>query len=323
MRKWIIDVSSWQVLAPEQWATMVANGLSGVIIKACQADTFVDSRLEEHLGHVRFHNLPFGLYQWVDPTRPPAAQADFFLALVDKYQPTFAAADFEQYWANWQEWYDKIVLHKNVPLTVIPSEAIFSNAQAYLSYLVARLKVNFVGYSAAWYIHDYCPPLIGLLNNYPFWNASYLSWNKPSMAYTELDAFIANLAPGQGFLPAGGTRWEMWQISPGLPLPGLPGLDFDLTRDDTVFDQFFGGQANPPYHPINPGPAFKQYQVIATAGLRVRSTPAMADNNLYILKYGAIVVVYEVQNGWARIKPDQQEWCSMQWLQELKPPPGP
>lgn len=58
--------------------------------------------------------------------------------------------------------------------------------------------------------------------------------------------------------------------------------------------------------------------MIATLGLRVRSSPAVDPNNyLYALQYGTIVVAYEGQNGWARIKPDQQEWCSMEWLEEI------
>jgi len=319
MRRWIIDLSSWQVLAPEQWATMVANGLSGVIVRACQSDAFVDSRLDEHIGHARFHNLPFGLYQWVDPTRSASGQADFFLALVDKYQPAFAAADFEQYWASWEEWYNKIVLHKDIHLAVLPADAIFSNAQAYINYLVARLKLPFVGYSAAWYVNAYCPRLSSLLNSYSFWNASYVSWNRASMTYAEFDTFTAKLTPAQGFLPGGGTRWEIWQINSHLPLPGLPALDIDLTRDDATFAQLFGGENVQPYHPDEPKePTFKQYRVTATAGLRVRSSPGIASNNfLYSLNYGTIVVVYQVQNGWARIKPDQQEWCSIQWLEEI------
>jgi len=319
MRKWIIDLSTWQVLTPVQWATMVANGLSGVIIRASQSNAFVDNRLDEHVGHARFHNLPFGLYQWIDPTRSPSAQADFFLALVDKYQPAFTVADFEQYWASWAEWYNKVVLHQDVQLTVLRAGAIFTNAQAYISYMVTRLKIPFVAYSGAWYINGFCPQLVDLLNNYPYWNASYVSWNKASMTVAEFDAFIANLAPGPTFLPRGGTRWDMWQISSHLPLPGLPALDIDLVKDDAVFNQLFGGQGGPPYNPGgNGGQVFKQYRVIATLGLRVRSSPAVAPNNyLYTLKFGTIVVAYQVQNGWARIKPDQQEWSSMQWLEEI------
>jgi GH25 family lysozyme M1 (1,4-beta-N-acetylmuramidase) len=320
MRKWIIDVSSWQTMVtPEQWATMVANGLSGVIMRACQSNAFVDSRLDEHLGHAKFHNLPYGLYQWVDPTRSPSAQADFFLALVDKYQPAFAAGDFEQYWSNWQDWNNKMVLHQKVELAVLPADDIFSNAQGYVNYMTTRLKVPFVGYSGAWYLNGFCPKLAGLLNNYAYWNASYVPWNQASMTYAEFDVFTANLTPGASFLPAGGTRWDIWQITSHLPLPGLPPLDIDLTRDDATFDQLFGGQGGQPYHADNSkGPVFNQYRVTATVGLRVRSTPVVAsDNYLYTLKYGTIVVAYEVQNGWARVKPDRQEWCSMQWLDQI------
>ena len=319
MRKWIIDVSSWQILTPEQWATMVANGLSGVIIRACQSNAFVDSRLEEHIGHAKFHNLPYGLYQWIDPTRSPSAQADYFLALIDKYRPTCAAADFEQYWASWEEWYNKIMLHQDVQLTVLPAQTIYSNAKAYINYVVSRLKVPFIGYSGAWYIKAYCPKLINLLNNYSYWNASYVTWNKASMTYDEFDGFTANLVPAAAVLPDGGTRWDVWQISSHLPLPGLPSLDIDLTKDDDTFTQLFGGQEVQPYHPDDhKGETFTQYQVIATAGLRVRSSPALDPANiLYALNYGTVVTVYEEANGWARIKPDQQEWCATQWLEEV------
>ena len=319
MRKWIIDISSWQSMTPEQWATMVANGLSGVVIRACQSNAFADSRLDEHIGYAKFHNLPYGLYQWVDPTRSPSAQADFFLALVDKYQPACAVADFEQYWTSWEEWYHKVTLHQDIELTVLPAVGIFSHAQAYVSYIVTRLKVPFVVYSWAWYVKGFCPQLISLLNNYPYWNASHVSWNKASMTYDEFNAFTTNLTPGATFLPTGGARWDIWQITSHLPLPGLPPLDIDLAKDDATFAQLFGGQGVQPYHPDNKKtPAFKHYRVIATEGLRVRSSPAVAsDNYLYTMKYGTILVAYEVQNGWARIKPDQQEWSYMQWLEAI------
>jgi hypothetical protein len=276
--------------------------------------------LEDHIGHAKYLNLPFGLYHWVDPTRPAAAQADYFLTLVNKYKPVFAAGDFEQYWSSWQEWYNKYTLGQNVELSVISPARIYDTSSAYITYLARKLKIPFVGYSAAWYINGFCPQLMSVLNNYPYWNARYLNWAKASMTFAEFGAFIANLQLSSPMLPRNATRWDMWQISPHLPLPNLPGLDIDIVKDDNTFIKLFGGLGSPPYiPPVPPPPAYKQYRVTATIGLRVRSTPVVAYNNyLYTLKYGTLVTAYEVKNAWARIKPDQQEWCSMEWLQEIK-----
>jgi len=319
MRKWVIDVDVWHDIKPEQWTSMISNGLSGVIIRAAQADTFVDNLLAVHVGNAKYYNLPFGLYQWVDPTRPAKAQADYFLALINKHQPVFAAGDFEQYWTSWQEWYNKYTLGQNVDLSVISPAQIYNTSSAYITYLAGKLKIPFVAYTAAWYINGFCPQLMSLLNNYPYWNARYLNWNKSSMTFAEFQAFIADLQPSSPMLPHGCTHWEIWQISPHLPLPNLPALDIDLVKDDTTYIKVFGGLGSPPYiPPTPPAPVYKQYRVIATIGLRVRSTPVVASTNyLYTMQYGTVVTAYEVQNGWARIKPDQPEWCSMQWLQEI------
>jgi hypothetical protein len=73
------------------------------------------------------------------------------------------------------------------------------------------------------------------------------------------------------------------------------------------------------YTPTPPLDEYPIYSAVvnARAGLNVRNKPDLSGKKLYALPVGTIVYVWEVQNGWAAIEQDRNEWVYATYLTRL------
>ena len=71
-----------------------------------------------------------------------------------------------------------------------------------------------------------------------------------------------------------------------------------------------------PEEPSEPEPEFDEL-IVTDYALTVRNGPAQRFYAIRYLRRGTMVEVYEIIEGWARISPDKQEWCSTTRLKSL------
>ena len=74
------------------WQAVKEAGISFVIIKAggvfsLTGKCYTDNLLDDHVNGARSVNIPFGLYWFFLPFTPVETQANYFLELVNQYQP--------------------------------------------------------------------------------------------------------------------------------------------------------------------------------------------------------------------------------------------
>jgi hypothetical protein len=319
--KWVVDLSVWQAFTPQTLQTFKQHGLAGGIIRCAQGANIIDSKLESNVKLFQDAGIPYGVYQWVDITQDPIKQANLGLYLCDKYNARFLAGDFEQYWENWQTYWDFVYNHTG-SISVAPSKKIYDVYASYTSLVTPKLgNKPFVAYSAPWFI-SYCPQLPTLLKTIKwYWNAYYPTYKDPdgdnNLSWEEFLEYFNNL-PKEVTIP--GIKTSIWQYN-YMTIESSFSVDQNIVYDDNVFKELFGDYTVPIPPVIVPPTILGVYRVTALIGLKVRSSPEALPNNLNKIRtllFNSQVNVYKIVNNWAKISPDKEEYCSMDYLKSIQ-----
>lgn len=283
-RKWIIDVSHYNPLTDTQWKILIDNGLAGAIFRA--GGSRIDPYVYQHVEMAVKYDVLFGLYYWSDPIFSRIDQLNELERLITDLGPQFICGDYEHYWKSWQQWWDIIINHQ--PGTV----EIFTHAQLdryYTKYLIAmkqlaaKYAMPVAGYSANWFINGYCKTLGYRIEEHTDVNflAEYITWRDPNedqrCSWNEFNIFLESIPPPK--LPKGMTSWGIHQYRAGLPIEGLPPLDFDYITDE-AFEFLYHGHViptpipEPEPDPITVTSPHQRWEVI-TEYVNVRSEPVV------------------------------------------------
>jgi hypothetical protein len=308
--KWVIDVSVWQNMTPAIVAELKNHNLAGVIIR-CAQGTLRDNRLTSNVKVFRDAGIPYGVYQWVDPTQDPVQQAMTALALQKETGARFIAGDFEQYWADWGQWRNKSITY------ILTDQQIYDHTHAYLDCLKSH-GAKIVGYSANWFIKGWAPSLKKLMAEIPYyWNASYITWIDPAgdnwCTWAEFEYFMQHLPKEPEPVP--GVKTAIWQIN-YMTINRTMSIDQNVIYNDAVFADLFGTELPTPYPVPDPLP-IAQGVVSAVWGLRVRSGPGVQFPHLRSLIYGTKIDIFESVAGWGKIAYGKEEWISLAWVKQI------
>ena len=312
--RWGVDISRYDDLSDAQWQTMVNNGLSFAIIRACHGSGYTDPFLPRHVAQANKYGIPFGLYQWVDITQDVQKQVDYFLHLIEQYPPKCAAADFEQYWTDWDAW-NQARLGGGGDVPTMPPDQINAFNYEYFIKIKSALSIPLISYTGAWFVNRYCPQMAAWLGQSYLWLAAYISSPAPAVSWDDFQGIVGDL--GSPVFPTGINRWDIWQFSASLPITGLPQLDLDAVASEEVYNNLF--VLSKPYKPS--GETRGKARVIAQEGLHVRAAPSLQAQILRTMPYGTLVDVEEIQDGWAHLA--DEGWCAAQWLQLIDVTPEP
>lgn len=121
--------------------------------------------------------------------------------------------------------------------------------------------------------------------------------------------WIANPDADTPAMPANWSNWGLWQYAINQTVDGVTG-GVDLNYFNTAELAKLKPFTIPLIDPVPEKPAVLwQGKVNGTNGLYVRNMPAKTGKVLRGLVYSTLVDVYQVQDTWAQISPDKQEWC--------------
>jgi len=221
-----VDVSHWQRAV--DWKTLRAAGVSFAIIKASQGVTISDPLLRANFSGARQAGMVTGVYHWVDPTLPSAAQVEHFFKTCQGLDFDFAALDVEQHWQSWQEWARNQVVQRVLPrrISTVAREA----AEA----VRAATDKQVVMYTRSSFVQEYALPMQAWLPEWPLWLAYYPY--TAGRVWTTWEKLITDHLPqGPGpKLPAGCKNWRFWQFSAEkFVLPGaVSPLDLNYFNGD-------------------------------------------------------------------------------------------
>lgn len=236
-----VDVSRWQPSV--NWATLKANGVEFVFIKATQGNYTVDTMLRSHVEGANAAGLIVGLYHWCDPLVNAESQALYFVNNTRGLKFHMVAADVEQFWADWQEWSSG-----NITKYISP-DAISNNARTILNVWKQELNVPAVLYSRASFIHGFARPMLNWVCQWPLWMAHYPY--APGRIQTTWEVFKTQYRPSIAgpSMPTGCTNWTFWQFTGDkFILPGVTtALDVNYFNGDLAqLRQFVKLDTTPP-----------------------------------------------------------------------------
>jgi len=293
----------------------------------------VDSQFLKNASILANSGMPIAAYHWIDPTVDADQQvANTLNTLRTSGLPVLAIfADFEQWWSNWDQWYKAILKELSWNLVSrFSANKLSGHAKQVLEGLAASEWKTF-GYTRASFVDEFAPEASSWIPEFRWWLAHYISIDKQTLSWAE---FKARILPLVDFLPAMPPGLARDQVV-GHQFTGdklfLPGLYEDVFRierakaDINFFDEDFmieiGAVPNP-----NPLPE-PLHEAIVTASprLNVRSGPSTSHPILYKLMEGEPVKIAELNNGWARLRSFEEEWCSADFLHivdEDSPDPG-
>lgn len=323
--KWFSDISHYNKLPPTQMSELMQNGCIGFIIKAGQGLSFEDVSVATHVQTCKTIGAPYGIYHWPDPIKGNArGQAQFAIDLAKKHGARFVCPDIEQYWMDWEEWYNIVVLHQPGTLRTFSPEQLTRFYTDYLRELktinVQSLKLPIMTYSAMWFIHGYCRALAPVIRDYSddYWNAAYIQWRQldqdHNVTWEEFRLTIETLVVPTKYMPNGISRWTAWQIAI-LPRPGFGSLDIDVITEEGAakyFGEYIPPEPEPEPEPDPiPVPTSLQMKVIADA-LNIRSGPNAKYKDIGDLHKGDIVNVINVFGNPLWIEFEPGKFCCAQ-----------
>lgn len=107
-RPTVLDISFYQIQA--NFATMLNNGVSGVIIRAGQ-NNWPDSSAFTFMTNATKEGMPFGSYFFYDSRRQPREQAELWASVIDRFDTKlWCWADYEENYGGayggWRSFYD-------------------------------------------------------------------------------------------------------------------------------------------------------------------------------------------------------------------------
>lgn len=208
-----VDVSYWQQTV--DWALLKSVGVEYAFIKATQGNYMTDSMMLKHLEGAQKAGLITGLYHWCDPTVGDEAQAQYFVQQTKGLSYSFAVADMEQHWADWNEW------RQGKVTKILSPDRINKNGQTILNYWNQNLKVRTVLYTRGSFVREYAKSAAWVCG-YPLWLAHYPYAS--GRIKTTWEVFKTQYKPGISapFLPPGCSSWTFWQFTGDkFILPGI------------------------------------------------------------------------------------------------------
>lgn len=319
LNKLVVDIARYTAGVDPQ--ALLDGSVQMVILKA--DDMFaVNGKALKNAG------VPIAVYHWVDPTRDANQQATQTLELIkNSGLPVLAIfADFEQYWARWDEWYQAIAGTISWSrVSRMGGDKLSSHAKLVFDAFKASGKKT-VGYTRASFVKEYAPQAATWMPEYKWWMAHYVTVGAQTLTWAELKT---NILPKVTFAPAIPSTLTAAHVvghqftGDKLSLPGLYG-NVERTKfsaaDVSLFDDQFMQEIGAAPIP-KPLPA-AQYEAVVTANaLNVRSGPGVAYAKLYTLAGGTKIEVEAINKGWAKIRAYRDEWCSEEYLKVITATP--
>jgi hypothetical protein len=271
-----------------------------------------------------FHNsgMPVAAYHWIDPTKDPVQQVSLSLSIMlGSNVPILAVfADFEQYWAKWDEWYR--ALRKQLDWRMVgrlPGDKLSIHARQVFE-LFKDSEFKTFGYTSASFISKYAPQAAEWMPQYRWWLAHHVRFGNHVITWEELKTRVLPSINFPPALPPGMTQDKVVGHQFSSEEFSLPGLYADIQRtkyspaDVNLFDDQFlreiGAIPNP--KPM----AEPQYEVVVTAlpNLNIRSGPGPSFEKLYSVNNGQALQITEIRDGWAKLRSYGEEWCSEQYI---------
>ncbi len=262
---------------------ILAEQVKAVIIRAAYG-VWKDTAFERHYAELTARGVPLGAYGFIVEYRSAAEQVNMF----------YDAVNGKQFQLGF--WGDVELERGATPLTRETVLQFFAE----LDQKTGRQTNVYTG-NWCWLDIMRTPAL----TDRKLWVADYVHTTAPS-------------------LPAGFTDWWLWQYTSSGRLSGYPNnLDMSyFNGDDDKFARWINGEEEPVTPPAPATPLFKA-KCVAYA-LNVRKGPSVnyPSTGRYLTK-DEVVNVYEVQNNWYRIEPDQQAWVSgyPDYMQIIEEPP--
>jgi hypothetical protein len=181
-----------------------------------------------------------------------------------------------------------------------------NEAKAYCETIVKDTGTIPMIYTAKWFMDKFYwyKKYIEWMKEYPLWLAEY-RWEKDPQFINNF-SLHRDLARTGSYYPKAVYPWsqvEIWQWTGHGRVTGLRG-DVDMNVSAAEI-------APPP-----PTPITVMYQVKAFLGLRIRLLPSVTSPIIGSLKYGAIIGISKVENGWGYTEANKG-WCSMQYLDRM------
>lgn len=293
-----VDTSKWN--GNINWSIMTSKNVKFGITKATDIGSathegFVDEKAFENYGGMKANRILTGGYCWLDPQYHDGEyQAKYYLDNFYNSRPTDLppVLDFED--TNVISWTDMLW-----------------RAQRWLETVVKETGRRPIVYTSPGYMSRFPKNKSGWLSEYPLWVAHYIQREYPTVPYPWSD-------------------WKIWQYSDKGHYPSyiykdpLPGRGKEYGCDSyyldmnwfkgTYFDLLDFCDTDEPLPPIPVPPPEEEDALFMIKckvyALSIRSGPGTSHAVLGYLRSGDIENVYEVKNGWYRIRENASEWVS-------------
>jgi GH25 family lysozyme M1 (1,4-beta-N-acetylmuramidase) len=319
IRAWGIDISYYQ--GTVNWRALKDAGMTFAIIKSSMRNG-IDSKCQAHATGAHSAGIPLiGLYHWSDPTGTVDQEGAHFTT-AKNLAPSchFAAADNEQWWENWTQYYD--ALEGRIPwsqVTRIAPNTIATFDQQMTQRVKDISGLYTLNYTSRWFIQDYAPGMTAWVNQFPLWVADWVTWGMPVVKLDTWQQFyqvIDNLTNPR--LPVSANTWDIWQFTDAkFKMPGMPGYDVDVFNGTPAeMIQRIGQVIVPPPPPPPPPPPGSYTAYITASVLIVRNAPngSMLSWTTWYIDFNKTmkpITILEERDGWGRT---DRGWVSLNYV---------
>jgi GH25 family lysozyme M1 (1,4-beta-N-acetylmuramidase) len=266
-----IDISKWN---PDlDYQALYDGGVRFAFVKLTSGNYSKTKLRDVHINGCRKVGILVGGYHWADPLANDQSQLDYFLSELNLWKIKAACIDVEQYWADWNEFNNRLPITKFLDPTRISQNAYNLHTG------VMNNGLNGVIYSRETFIESYAKPIKLWIPPLKSWWA-YWYWDpatgriKTTWEYLKSSLYPRISAPFTKI----NAGWRFWQWSGDkFILPGTGGNPIDLNFFPGTMEElekFMGGEAipNPPPTPLPQPIEFTEFKSL-TNGLRIRKDP--------------------------------------------------
>jgi len=215
-----------------------------------------DQAAVDHTTLIHQAGMQTGGYHWCDPIGNYPLQANLFESQIEKLQPDIQAFDVEQYWAIWQEFYDKDIKK------ILSEDKIVDNFLYLYGELTGYLSHPLI-YTANWFTYDYVKTRYADLNVCDLWVAyytkarwyvlKYLTSDWRLITWSQFNELLEYLATVDPLLPQGFSTYKIWQFDSKTILPGCPyAIDLNLFNGTEAEYEAWLGLQQEPEPPVEP-----------------------------------------------------------------------